>query len=511
MSQKKKFRRFPVLSSLFLAVLIVAFAAAYSYRDHALFTEYARITAVREGNTLLSGLHSWINRGRIRSVNVEGLTNATRYVCRNSSARIYSFVMPNMEIFDAGPKELPMRYLEELKDKSFPTNGFKAFHFTSGDGRFVLFCAPVFPLYDYSSLRRSPGTLLSSAAQMGVPAANDEENLQERQNEMLNRRRGDIRHFCRILTGRSCHLELLKMTSDDLPLVIIGLPTETYSAFLNPRRVHGLIFLSVFAVATFLLIFFVSFTREKRSVERSLQIAEQENAALQSEKIFNDRLVTIGRAAAAIAHDLRNPLSSIRGFIELFKKHADEIGDEVYAKHTTVMLREIDRLNNRITGILNFAKPDTLNLRRCQIKDFLDQLVAMEDTDARSRGVDLVVDLGPDLPEIMLDDAVFMRAALNLCVNAYDAMPYGGELRIRCRRQGDALSIAFQDTGSGIDPEIIDHLFDPFITSKAEGSGLGLASVEKAVTEHKGTITARNAAGKGAIFEIILPAASQEQ
>ena len=497
MSSKRTFRRFPVLSSLLLAVFIVAFAAAYSYRDHALFTEYARVTVIREGNTLLSGLHSWINRGRIRSVNLVGLTNATMYVCRNSSARIYSFVMPNMEIFDAGPKELPLRYLEELKDKSFPTNGFKAFHFTSKDKRFVLFCTPVFPL----SQRRGPnGTLLSNAEN-----TSEEE---ERQNELLSRRRGDIRHFCRIMTGRSCHLELLRMTSDDLPFVIIGIPTETYSAFVNPRRVHGLIFLSVFAVATFLLIFFVSFAREKRSVEHSLEIAEQENEKLQNEKIFNDRLVTIGRAAAAIAHDLRNPLSSIRGFIELFKKHADETGDEVYAKHTTVMLREIDRLNNRITGILNFAKPDTLNLQRCQIKDFLDQLAAMEDTDARSRGIDLIIDLGSDLPDVMLDEAVFMRAALNLCVNAYDAMPYGGELRIRCRRSGDMLSVAFQDSGSGIDPEIMDHIFDPFITSKAEGSGLGLASVEKAVTEHKGTISARNAAGGGAIFEILLPEAT---
>ena len=204
-------------------------------------------------------------------------------------------------------------------------------------------------------------------------------------------------------------------------------------------------------------------------------------------------------------------MSSIRGFIELFKKHAEETKDEVYEKHSDVMLREIDRLNNRITGILNFAKPDTLNLRQCQIKEFLDQLVAMEDSDAQSRGVDLVIDLGTDLPDVMLDEAVFMRAALNLCVNAYDAMPYGGELRIRCRRSGDFLSVAFQDSGSGIKPDIMEHIFDPFITSKAEGSGLGLASVEKAVTEHKGTITARNAAGGGAIFEILLPGVTDKK
>lgn len=498
MTSPRLVRRLPLFSSLFLAVLIVTVAFSYSYRDHALFTEYARMTAIREGNTLLSGFHSWVGRGRFRDMSLDDFTNATMYVCRNSSASIYSFLMPNMQVFNAGMNELPMHYLAELRDRSVPTNGFRAFHFTSGDGKYVLFCTPVFTYYLNSSARRNPG--------VNSYASPSEEN-----GDILNRRRADIRYFCRLLTGSSCHFELLNMKGDDLPLAIIGIPTETYSAFVNPRKIHGFIFLAIFAVITFFLIFIVSFTREKRSVERSLQIAEERNAALQSEKIFNDRLVTIGRAAAAIAHDLRNPLSSIRGFIELFKKHAEETKDEVYEKHSDVMLREIDRLNNRITGILNFAKPDTLNLRQCQIKEFLDQLVAMEDSDAQSRGVDLVIDLGTDLPDVMLDEAVFMRAALNLCVNAYDAMPYGGELRIRCRRSGDFLSVAFQDSGSGIKPDIMEHIFDPFITSKAEGSGLGLASVEKAVTEHKGTITARNAAGGGAIFEILLPGVTDKK
>ena len=489
MSDPKAARRFPVFSSLILALLIVAVASLYSYRDHKQFTEYAKVTAVREGRTLLLGFHNWVGRGRLRNVALSDFTNATMYVCRNSSAKIYSFVMPNSEIFNAGMKNLPVRYLEELRDKSFPTNSFKEISFISGDGRYILFCTPVFAYY------------LSPANRRGAAVQNSSEEAAELQ----NRRRLDIRYFCRLLIGTSCHVELQNMKGDDLPMVIIGIPTDTFTAFLKPRRVHALIFLAVFAVLTFFLIFIVSSTREKRSVERSLMAAEERNAALQTEKIFNDRLVTIGRAAAAIAHDLRNPLSSIRGFIELFQKHAEETNDEVYAKHTGVMLREIDRLNNRITGILNFAKPDTLNLKPCDIGDVLEQLRAMEDRDAASRGVDLVIDLGPDLPQVMLDESVFMRAALNLCVNAYDAMPYGGELRIRCRRKEQYLSIAFQDSGEGIKPEIMEHIFDPFITSKAEGSGLGLASVEKAVTEHKGTISARNSAQGGAIFEILLP------
>lgn len=489
MSDPKTARRFPVFSSLILALLIVAVASLYSYRDHKQFTEYAKVTAVREGRTLLLGFHNWVGRGRLRNVALSDFTNATMYVCRNSSAKIYSFVMPNSEIFNAGMKNLPVRYLEELQDKSFPTNDFKEISFISADGRYILFCTPVFAYY------------LSPSTRRGASVQNSGEDAAEQQ----NRRRLDIRYFCRLLIGTSCHVELRNMKGDDLPMVIIGIPTDTFTAFLKPRRVHALIFLAVFAVLTFFLIFIVSSTREKRSVERSLMAAEERNAALQSEKIFNDRLVTIGRAAAAIAHDLRNPLSSIRGFIELFQKHAEETNDEVYAKHTGVMLREIDRLNNRITGILNFAKPDTLNLKPCDIGDVLEQLRAMEDRDAASRGVDLVIDLGPDLPRVMLDESVFMRAALNLCVNAYDAMPYGGELRIRCRRKEQYLSIAFQDSGEGIKPEIMEHIFDPFITSKAEGSGLGLASVEKAVTEHKGTISARNSAQGGAIFEILLP------
>ncbi|MBR5945642.1 hypothetical protein IKZ80_00995, partial [bacterium] len=196
MTNPRLVRRLPLFSSLFLAVLIVAVAFSYSYRDHALFTEYARMTAIREGNTLLTSFHSWVGRGRFRDMSLEDFTNVTLYVCRNSSASIYSFLMPNMQVFNAGMKELPMRYLAELKDKSIPTNGFRAFHFTSKDGRYMLFCTPVFTYYLNSGTRR-------------VPGVNSYSNAAEENSDVQNRRRGDIRYFCRLLTGSSCHFELM--------------------------------------------------------------------------------------------------------------------------------------------------------------------------------------------------------------------------------------------------------------------------------------------------------------
>ena len=509
-------RRLPVLSSLALAILIVALAAAYSYRDHAAFSEYAKQTTVREGKALLSSMHRWLEWSRARNMNLEMLTNAVGRACRGSSAQIYSFVTPDMEIFDAGLEPLPTAYLAEISEKSFPTNGFKYLNFVTGDGHYMLFLAPVFPNYIARVLQdgqaaglnvRARGSSLSLDNNFyfdGDKTADDSLSLRY-WNEQLAQRRRDVRQFCRILSGRSCQLELAKMEGDDLPMVIIGIPTSTYLAYLTPRRTHALISLAFFSVATFCLIFFVTMVRERRSAERSLAEARQENEKLQGEKIFNDRLVTIGRAAAAIAHDLRNPLSSIRGFIELFAKHAKEIGDKVYAEHTDVMLREIDRLNSRITGILNFAKPENIDLKPREIGEVLQQLKMLEDSEAAARGVDLVIDLGKNLRPVMLDEAVFMRAALNLCVNAFDAMPYGGELRILARDGGEELILTFIDNGQGIAPELLDRLFAPFVTSKAEGSGLGLASVDKAITAHKGTITARNVAGGGAAFEIHLP------
>ncbi len=216
-----------------------------------------------------------------------------------------------------------------------------------------------------------------------------------------------------------------------------------------------------------------------------------------------ERLASLGRLAAGIAHEIRNPLSSIRGFAHYFQGKFDpETKDVKYAK---AMIGEIDRLNRIIEALLDFARPAEPELQPCSIEDVLNHVLQLVQTDVNAKEVKVVTDIEGDVPNVMLDRDQMIQALLNILLNAVNAVDKGGEISISIYTEMDTLQIAISDTGSGIPPEDLPRVFDPFFTTRKDGTGLGLAIVHRIIENHDGEIGVESKSGEGTTFTIHLP------
>jgi two-component system sensor histidine kinase PilS (NtrC family) len=218
-----------------------------------------------------------------------------------------------------------------------------------------------------------------------------------------------------------------------------------------------------------------------------------------------DRLAAIGELSAGIAHELRNPLASISGSIEMLYHEVELDGEN--RRLMELIMRESDRLDRIISDFLDFAKLRTPRRLAARLERCLDEMVTLLRQNAeKSAGIHLQVACDPGLPEVWMDDEQMRQVFFNLAVNACEAMDHHGTLEIAARADGNgAVRVSFTDSGRGIDPEGMERLFEPFFTTKDGGTGLGLAIANKIVTAHGGAIEYRNRE-RGAVFTIVLPA-----
>lgn len=217
----------------------------------------------------------------------------------------------------------------------------------------------------------------------------------------------------------------------------------------------------------------------------------------------SERLASLGRLAAGIAHEIRNPLSSIRGFAQYFHKRFT--GHKEEQEYAAIMVREVDRLNRVITELLDFARPRELRREPCSVAHIIDnalQLLAMELT---AKGVVVEKDYVADLPLIQADHEQLAQAFLNLLLNALQALEPGGNISIGLSHAPGHITITWADNGCGIPPEDREKIFEPFFSSKRQGTGLGLAIVHQIVENHGGEIRVTSRPGGGTVFSIILP------
>jgi signal transduction histidine kinase len=231
-------------------------------------------------------------------------------------------------------------------------------------------------------------------------------------------------------------------------------------------------------------------------------------AALQEREqrlIRSERLAAIGRMAAHIAHEVRNPLSSIGLNAELLEEELQQKPDG--AKLCRAIQHEVDRLNALTQEYLRFARLPQPKLERQDLRPILVSLLDFMREDARSRGVAVVAELADPLPPLPVDEGQLRQALLNLCRNALEAMSGGGTLTVRAAVAGDRLEIAVRDTGSGIAPEHLARVFEPFFSTKEHGTGLGLALTQHIVAAHGGTIAIDSTPGHGTEFRVRLPLA----
>lgn len=220
-----------------------------------------------------------------------------------------------------------------------------------------------------------------------------------------------------------------------------------------------------------------------------------------------DRLAAIGRFAAGLAHEIRNPLGSIRGSIEVLGESLKPQGDD--RRLMEIVLRESDRLDGIIAEFLAFSRPRSLARAETDIVAMLEEILLLLSHQLPPL-VRIVREYGEPIVKAPVDPGQMRQALWNLCRNALDAMPHGGELRIMARRQETGrgpggVEIAVQDTGVGMAEDQLAHLFEPFFTTKPKGTGLGLAIVHRIVEDHGGEIRVESQPEVGTRITIVIP------
>lgn len=224
--------------------------------------------------------------------------------------------------------------------------------------------------------------------------------------------------------------------------------------------------------------------------------------------VRSEKLAVAGLLAARVAHDVRNPLSSIKMQTQLLRSRLRH--DHENQALLQALLHDIDQVESVVRGLLELARPGELKLQRTRLNEVVEDLLRHLHTQMAHRKIIVEAKLGPDLPEVLLDVERFRQALLNLVVNAADAMTDGGTLSVVAASTHDGAAVVLDvcDDGAGIDPAVADHIFDPFVSTKRDGIGLGLVNTKAIVESHGGRIELSSRDPRGTRARITLPVAA---
>lgn len=215
----------------------------------------------------------------------------------------------------------------------------------------------------------------------------------------------------------------------------------------------------------------------------------------------SDRLHALGELAASLSHEVRNPLASISGSVQVLKESLQLNNDE--QRLLDIVIREADRLNALVADFLLFAKP-AVKMVRVNLNDIISETLDMFKNSPESKNIDIRIELENGL-FIQGDSRQLKQVFWNLFLNSSHAMPEGGKLKIEANHKPDFIEITVSDTGIGIPPDIIGKIFDPFFTTRDSGIGLGLAMAHRIIEGHHGKIEVKSKEGAGTTFKIIWP------
>ncbi len=214
----------------------------------------------------------------------------------------------------------------------------------------------------------------------------------------------------------------------------------------------------------------------------------------------NEALRTLGMFTAGVVHEVRNPLTSIKGFAQILQKKLEGRPEEKYVEP---ILHETERLSRIVKDLLNYGKPTPLRKTEINVPAFFSRIISLGKQFSNNGGIEFESDC--EEININADEKKCEELFLNLIINSIQAMNGKGKIKIVCRKEGDFVKISVSDTGCGMDKDQLEHIFVPFYTTKAEGTGLGLAIVYRVVKEHGGKIEVESKKGKGTTFHVYLP------
>jgi two-component system sensor histidine kinase HydH len=229
----------------------------------------------------------------------------------------------------------------------------------------------------------------------------------------------------------------------------------------------------------------------------------REVQALQKALARSQRLASVGSLAAGVAHEIRNPLSSIKGFATYFRERYAHIPED--REVSSIMIQEVDRLNRVVSQLLAFAKPVAIRKQPVPVSEVIHKTLKLMERQPGDRQIDIETKIEPDLPPVSMDSDQMGQVLLNLLLNSAESMTSGGRIVISAALNQDRLILQITDNGSGISEPDLSQIFDLYFTTKTSGTGLGLAIVHNIVEAHDGDIKVESQAGKGTTVTIRLP------
>jgi len=262
-----------------------------------------------------------------------------------------------------------------------------------------------------------------------------------------------------------------------------------------------------------------------RQVEGATAELERRNEELRriNEELFDtqknlarsERLAVAGQLAASLAHEIGTPLNSISGHVQLLSRR--RTGDEVANRRLKIIESQIDNIVRSVKQLLSWTRKFELRMAPVNLPHVVEESVLLSSPSLEHRGIKVKTEIPREIPEIIADGGYLQQVVLNLINNSMDAMPHGGELRLRLRHPANGaareVAIEIEDTGEGIPPETLAHIFEPMFTTKriGTGAGLGLAICDQIVRQHGGVIRAQSRVKHGTVFTIILPLDCREK
>jgi len=225
--------------------------------------------------------------------------------------------------------------------------------------------------------------------------------------------------------------------------------------------------------------------------------------ALEAQMRQSDRLAALGTLSAGLAHEIRNPLSAIKTFVQLLPRKISN--PAFFDKFQTTVPRELNRINDLIESLLELARPPKFEFAMTSLRGCLSQVEDLYRDKLEEANITLEINEKESLPQLWADREHIVRALSNIVLNGLEAMPEGGKLTVNADELGGRVVLQFTDTGVGMDEATKDKIFNPFFTTKETGTGLGLAMTHKIIQEHGGNIEVDSVVGKGTTFTLTFP------
>jgi len=291
----------------------------------------------------------------------------------------------------------------------------------------------------------------------------------------------------------------------DLGLLRIGLSTADIDS-IKRRAVRQFMILFIFAMVSGAFVFIYVILRQNYMIlnaehDRILR----EVRRMEEDTRRSERLTSMGRLAAGVAHEIRNPLNSISIIVQRLKAEFTTVEDEeIYKGYLSTVKKEISRISYIIEQFLKYARPPKLTLTDVSAEEIIKEVLNVVGEKARADEITFSTEIEPGIT-CKCDADQMKQALLNIALNALEACNKNGVVTIKAEKRKRAVLLHITDTGNGIPGDILPKIFDPYFTTKESGNGLGLSEVYRIITAHGGKITAENAKNGGAVFSIYVP------